>query len=71
MDEAVDGQIKLLAETRLNASPTHGLYTDESFELEPYMDDCILDPICEAEDYQGVKGTTIRHIRAMRVTIFI
>jgi uncharacterized protein (DUF1015 family) len=55
MDEAVEGQIKLLAETRLNASPTHGLYTDESFELEPYMDDCIRDPICEAEDYQGVK----------------
>jgi uncharacterized protein (DUF1015 family) len=55
MDEAVDGQIKLLTETRLNASPTHGLYTDESFELEPYMDDCIRDPICEAENYQGVK----------------
>ncbi len=55
MDEAVDGQIELLTETRLNASPTHGLYTDESFELEPYMDACIQDPICEAEDYQGVK----------------
>ena len=55
MDEAVEGQIQLLAETRLNASPTHGLYTDESFELEPYMDDCIREPICEAEDYQGVK----------------
>ena len=55
MDEAVDGQIELLSETRLNASPTHGLYTDESFDLEPYMDACIRDPICEAEDYQGVK----------------
>ena len=55
MDGAVDGQIELLSETRLNASPTHGLYTDESFELEPYMDACIQDPICEAEDYQGVK----------------
>ena len=55
MDEAVDGQIELLTETRLNASPTHGLYTDESFELEPYMDACIREPICEAEDYQGVK----------------
>lgn len=55
MDEAVDGQIELLTETRLNASPTHGLYTDESFELEPYMDACIRDPICEAENYQGVK----------------
>lgn len=55
MAEAVDGQIELLTETRLNASPTHGLYTDESFELEPFMDACIRDPICEAEDYQGVK----------------
>ena len=55
MDEAVDGQIELLSETRLNASPTHGLYTDESFDLEPYMDACMRDPICEAEDYQGVK----------------
>ena len=54
MDNAVDGQIELLAETRLNASPTHGLYTDASFELEPYMDACIRDPICKTEDYQGV-----------------
>jgi len=55
MDEAVNEQLELLAETRLNASPTHGLYTDASFELESYMDACIQDPICEAEDYQGVK----------------
>lgn len=54
MDDAVAGQLELLAETRLNASPTHGLYTDEAFELEPYMDACIQDPICKAEDYQGV-----------------
>ena len=54
MDDAVEGQLELLAETRLNASPTHGLYTDESFELEPYMDARIQDPICKAEDYQGV-----------------
>ncbi|MGD8343675.1 MAG: DUF1015 domain-containing protein, partial [Desulfobacterales bacterium] len=54
MDDAVDGQLELLAETRLNASPTHGLYTDELFELEPYMDACIQDPICKTEDYQGV-----------------
>ena len=54
MDDAVDGQLELLAETRLNASPTHGLYTDASFELEPYMDACIQDAICKTEDYQGV-----------------
>ena len=53
-DAAVHEQIDLLAETRLNASPTHGLYTDASFELESYMDVCIQNPVCEAEDYQGV-----------------
>ena len=55
MPAAVNEQCELLAETRLNASPTHGLYTDASFELEPYMDECIRNPICEAEDYQGVR----------------
>jgi uncharacterized protein (DUF1015 family) len=55
MDEAVDGQLDLLSETQLNASPTHGLYTDAAFELEPYMDDCIRHPVCETEDYQGVR----------------
>ena len=54
MDDAVDGQLDLLKETRLNASPTHGLYTDGAMELEPYMDTCIQNPICRAEDYQGV-----------------
>lgn len=52
---AVDEQRKLLAETRLNASPTHGLYSDASFELEPYMDECIRNPLCKAENYQGVR----------------
>ncbi|MBW2516581.1 MAG: DUF1015 domain-containing protein [Deltaproteobacteria bacterium] len=54
MNGAVDGQLDLLAETRLNASPTHGLYTDALFGLEPYMDACIQRPICKTEDYQGV-----------------
>ncbi|MEE9496221.1 MAG: DUF1015 family protein, partial [Desulfobacterales bacterium] len=34
MPVAVNGQCELLTETRMNASPTHGLYTDASFELE-------------------------------------
>jgi uncharacterized protein (DUF1015 family) len=54
INDAVDGQLELLAQTRLNASPTHGLFTDASFGLEPYMDACIQDPICKTEDYQGV-----------------
>ena len=55
MPAAVNEQRQLLSETRLNASPTHGLYTDTSFELESDMDECIQDPTCEAEDYQGVR----------------
>ena len=55
MPRSVDEQIELLAATRLNVSPTHGLYTDESFELEKYMDESMQRPICETEDYQGIR----------------
>ncbi len=39
----------------LHVSPTHGLYTDSTFELEKYMDEAIGCPIYETEDYQGVR----------------
>jgi uncharacterized protein (DUF1015 family) len=55
MPASVDEQVELLAATSLNASPTHGLYTDESFELEKYMDESMRRPLCEAEDYQGIR----------------
>ena len=55
MPGSVDEQVELLAATRLNASPTHGLYSDETFELEKLMDDSMQDPICETEDYQGTR----------------
>lgn len=53
--KAVNDRIDLLKQTQLHSSPTHGLYTDTSFELEPYMDEVISNPIYETEDYQGVK----------------
>lgn len=53
--KAVNERIELLDKTQLNVSPTHGLYTDETFELEKYMDESMLNPIYETEDYQGVK----------------
>lgn len=53
--KAVNDRIELLQKTELNVSPTHGLYTDASFELEKYMDEAILNPIYESEDYQGVR----------------
>jgi uncharacterized protein (DUF1015 family) len=52
---AVNDRIDLLEKTLLNASPTHGLYTDETHFLEKYMDLAIANPIYETEDYQGVK----------------
>ena len=55
MPGSVDGQVELLAATRLNASPTHGLYTDKSFDLEKFMDAGMAHPICETEDYQGIR----------------
>jgi uncharacterized protein (DUF1015 family) len=53
--KSVNDRVDLLAETMLHASPTHGLYSDPTFELEGYMDDAIVDKIYESEDYQGVR----------------
>lgn len=53
--KSVNDRIELLARTMLHASPTHGLYTDPAFEIEPYLDDAITDPVYETEDYQGVR----------------
>ena len=53
--KAVNDRIELLEKTELHASPTHGLYTDEHFELEKYMDEAMLMPLYETEDYQGVR----------------
>ena len=55
MPRSVNEQVDLLAATRLNVSPTHGLYTDENFELEKYMDRSMQQPICESENYQGTR----------------
>lgn len=52
---AVNDRIELLEKTELNVSPTHGLYTDEQHMLETYMDEAILNPLYESEDYQGVR----------------
>jgi len=55
MPGSVNDQLALLAATRLNVSPTHGLYTDPCFELEEFMDQSMQQPICETEDYQGIR----------------
>lgn len=53
--KAVNDRLQLLEKTNLHVSPTHGLYTDTRFELEPYMDEAIRFPLYETEDYQGVR----------------
>lgn len=53
--QAVNDRIELLEKTMLHASPTHGLYSDPSFELEGLMDEAIANPLYETEDYQGVR----------------
>ncbi len=53
--QSVNDRIELLEKTELHVSPTHGLYTDASFELEKYMDEAISNPLYETEDYQGVR----------------
>jgi uncharacterized protein (DUF1015 family) len=53
--KAVNDRIELLRKTQLHVSPTHGLYTDTSFELETWMDEAIAFPLLETEDYQGVR----------------
>jgi uncharacterized protein (DUF1015 family) len=53
--KSVNDRVELLEKTQLHASPTHGLYTDASFELERYMDEAVQDPLYETEDYQGVR----------------
>ncbi len=53
--KSVNDRIELLEKTELNVSPTHGLYSDDSFALEKYMDEAITQPLYECEDYQGVR----------------
>ncbi len=53
--KAVNDRTELLEKTMLHVSPTHGLYSDPTFELESYMDEAITHSLYETEDYQGVR----------------
>ncbi|MBX2941976.1 MAG: DUF1015 domain-containing protein [Cyclobacteriaceae bacterium] len=55
MPKAVNDRAELLDKLQMHVSPTHGLYTDETHQLEVYMDEAINNPIYETEDYQGVR----------------
>ncbi|MEQ6165606.1 DUF1015 domain-containing protein [Ekhidna sp. MALMAid0563] len=55
MPFSVNDRMDILDKTQLNVSPTHGLYTDPTHEIEKYLDEAMLDPLYETEDYQGVR----------------
>ena len=57
MPDAVKDRLLTLRETQMQVNPTHGLYRDEHFELEGLMDEAMLAPLYEVEDYQGVRDT--------------
>jgi uncharacterized protein (DUF1015 family) len=54
MTSSVSDRAEILESTFLNAAPTHGLYEDGNFELEPLMDEYMEHPLLEYVDYQGV-----------------
>lgn len=55
MPFSVSDRMDILDKTQLNVSPTHGLYTDSSLEIEGYLDEAMQNPLYETEDYQGVR----------------
>ncbi len=65
---AVSDRVALLGATQLHSSPTHGLYTDAHFTLEPFLDEAMRNPLVETEDYQGVRDTlaVIHDVRVIR-----
>jgi uncharacterized protein (DUF1015 family) len=53
---SVNDRAELLARTQFQTSATHGLYRDEEFELEAYLDEAMRSPLLETEeDYQGAR----------------
>ena len=53
---SVNDRAELLARTQFQTSATHGLYRDEDFELEIYLDEAMRSPLVETEeDYQGAR----------------
>lgn len=68
MPYSVNDRMSILDHTQLNVSPTHGLYTDSTHEIEKYLDDAMLEPLYETEDYQGVRDvfSVIHDVKIIR-----
>ena len=53
---SVNDRAELLARTQFQSSGTHGLYRDENFELETYLDEAMRSSLyATEEDYQGAR----------------
>jgi uncharacterized protein (DUF1015 family) len=52
---SVNDRLEVLHNTQMNIAPTHGLFTDPTHEIEKYLDQAMLSPMYETEDYQGVR----------------
>ncbi|MGY6558363.1 MAG: DUF1015 domain-containing protein [Nitritalea sp.] len=52
---AVEDRLRLLRATKLQASPTHGLYEDPEGILDTYASEAMEHPLLDVEDYQGVR----------------
>jgi uncharacterized protein (DUF1015 family) len=68
MPFSVEDRLDVLDATQMNISPTHGLYTDESHEIEQYLDESMLASLYESEDYQGVRDvlSVIHDVKVIR-----
>ncbi len=56
MPFSVNDRMEVLDKTQLHVSPTHGLYTDFSKDIDRYLDSAMQSPLYETEDYQGTRG---------------
>ncbi|EIM76421.1 hypothetical protein A3SI_10424 [Nitritalea halalkaliphila LW7] len=50
---AVEDRLRLLRATKLQASPTHGLYEDPEGILDGYVSEAMESPLIDVEDYQA------------------
>lgn len=81
MPVSVNDRISILEKTKLNVSPTHGLYEDPDFVLEKFLDESMAKPLYETEDYQGVRDvlsvirdtevikTFVHHLKGKKIVL--
>lgn len=55
LPNAVEYRKKLLENTLMNTNPTHGLYTDASQAIEPYLEEAIQSPITKVVDNNEIE----------------